>query len=101
MQLAQRGLRLRLAVVAAPARQRPLRAVGAQARGAQGQQKRRSAAAVGLGERDGDRGPLQRGRRLARRQRAQTPRSSSAIFRRVASSNGRTIPLDYNTSRDR
>ena len=67
MKLAQRGLRLRLAGVAAPARQRPLGRMGAQARGAPGQQKRRSRARLGLGERDGDRGPLQRGRDRTRR----------------------------------
>ena len=41
MHFAQRGLRLRLVFIAAAARQRPLRAVGAQRGGAAGQQKRR------------------------------------------------------------
>ena len=73
MQFAQRGLRLRLAFVAAAARQRPLRAVGAQRGGAAGQQKP-GFAAVRAGERDRDRGALQKRRGLvgqARERRAQ------------------------------
>ena len=68
MQLAKRGLGFRLAVIAAPAGQRPLRRMGAQACRAQGQQKRRFAAALASRERDGDRGSLEDRRRLIRLQ---------------------------------
>ena len=44
MQFAQRGLRLGLAGIAAPARQRPLRAMGTQAGAAAGEQERGAAA---------------------------------------------------------
>ena len=60
MQLAQRGLRLRLALVAAPAGQRPLRGVRAQGGGTAGQQERRAPARLGFGQRDGHRRTLQR-----------------------------------------
>ena len=65
MQLAQGGLSLRLAGIATPTRQRPLRAMGAQARGAARQQQRGFAGFAASGQRDGDRGALQRRRRLA------------------------------------
>ena len=65
MEFAQRGLRLRLAGVAAPARQRPLGGVRTQTCGAAGQEKRGARAGLGLGEGNGDGGALQRGLRLA------------------------------------
>ena len=65
VQLAQRRHHRRLALVAASAGQRPLTAMGAQARGTQGQQQRRSVNAFRFDEHDGDRGPLQRRPRSA------------------------------------
>ena len=97
MQLAQRGRDRRLALVAAAARQRPLAAMGAQARGAQGQQQRRAAggasastSAIATAAR------FSAGAARSPASRANAAQSS-AIFRRVVSSNGRIIPLDYNT----
>ena len=98
MKFAQRGLDRRLAGVAAPARQRPLTAMGAQARRAPRQQQRRcrwrhrsaSTSAIATAARFSAGAGSLAGRRANAAQRA-------AIFRRVASSNGRIIPLDYNT----
>ena len=64
-QFAQRRLDLGLAGVAAPARQRPLRAMGAQARGAAGQQNGGFVRPVGRGECDGDGRAFQLGRGFA------------------------------------
>ena len=64
MQLAQRGLRLRLAVVAASSGQRPLRGVRTQGRRTAGQQKRRPSAGLGFRQRNGHRGAFQSGGRL-------------------------------------
>jgi hypothetical protein len=65
VKLAQACLHRGLAFIAAPARQRPLTAMGAQAGRAQRQQQGRTARAViGFDKGDGDRGPLQRGRRF-------------------------------------
>ena len=80
-----------------PASQRPpgsahCAAMGAQARGAPCQQQRRSRRRVGLGQRDGDRGALQRRRRLAAGRRANAAQRA-AIFRLVASSKGRSCRL--------
>ena len=100
VQFAQRRLRRRLAVVAAAARQRPLRAVGAQARGAPGQQQRRSAGRVSASvSAMATAARFSAGAASLAGSRANAAQSS-AIFRRVASSNGLVIPLDYNTSRD-
>jgi hypothetical protein len=67
VQLTQRGLRLRLAGVAAPARQRPLGGVRTQGRGAAGQQKRRATACLGFRQRDGYRRAFKPGLRVTRR----------------------------------
>ena len=67
MKLAQRGLRLRLAMVAAPARQRPLGGVRTQGRGAAGQQKRRPPAGLGFRQRDGHGSAFQLRLRVAAR----------------------------------
>jgi hypothetical protein len=75
LEFAPRRLDRYLALVAAPAGQRPLTAVDAQGRRAQRQQQRRSISGIaGLDQCDGDRGPLQRRRRLAFRQ----PRKAGA-----------------------
>ncbi len=58
-EFAQRRLDRGLALVAASARQRPLTAMGPQARGAPGQQQRRCAGGlIRLDQRDGDGSPL-------------------------------------------
>ena len=67
MKLAQRRLRLGFAGVAAPARQRPLRANGRAGSPRAGSAGTPCPRRIAFGERDGDRGPLQRGRRLAGR----------------------------------
>jgi hypothetical protein len=66
VQFAQRGLNRRLAGVAPPARQGPLRAMGTQAGRATCQEKRRPFTVVSFDKRDRHRRALQRGRGIAR-----------------------------------
>jgi hypothetical protein len=70
--------------------------VGAQARGATGQQERRPAAALTCRERNGDAARFNAGATSPGSRRVNAAHSS-AIFRRVASSNERAIELDYNS----
>ncbi len=58
-QLPQRRDDRRLAGVTAPAGQRPLPAMGTQVSGAQGQQQRRLAGLIAIGQRDRDRRALE------------------------------------------
>jgi hypothetical protein len=69
VKLAQTCLNRRLALITAPARQRPLTAMGPQVGRTHGQQQcRPGRGSISLDERDHDRGPLQRRRRFGRRQ---------------------------------
>ena len=96
MQLTQRGLGLRLAVIAAPAGQRPLCRGRAGLRRAGSTKTPLRCRTLASRERDRDRGSLEDGRRLLAGSRLNAAQSS-AIFRRVTSSNERAIVLDYNS----